>query len=435
MALGTSNRDGGKTSESGHLRALMKGFNAEVLTGLAVSQRGAGANMSVDVAIGDAIIPRSDGTYGHPSFNDAVYNQAITTADPSNPRRDIIVMYIDYGETPSTGVSNNTNGVVKITAVAGTPAGSPSDPNDAAIQSAVGASNPFVKLARVRVAAGATSITNSVIDDLRRMASGILQGGWIYDSLYTWVYASASSFTIAGVDVTAQFPVGTKIALYQGGTIKYFVVTSTSFSTNTTVNVDGGGTYTLTNVPIDKPAFSYTYAPVGFPRQVVTDYLGGYQEIGRNRLTGSASVLGVSGLAPKRFLRIIALGIATGGVLDTNFTFNNDTGSNYANRHSVNFGASVDNTSSSSFAIESGQTDSGQMGALIMDIMNVAGQEKAVYFWSNSQDAAGAANLTTLLWSIGKWTNTSVPISSVQWNESGAGSFAAGSELIVLGKD
>lgn len=265
MSLATSNRDGGKTSESGHLRAIMKGLKAQVLTGLNVSQRGAGANLSVDVAIGDAVIPRSDLTYGHPAWNDAVYNQVIAAADVSNPRRDIIVMYIDYGNAVSTAVSNNTNGVVKIKAVAGTPAGSPSDPNDAAIQASVGSGNPFIKLARVRVGAGVTTISNSVIDDLRLMAQGLLQGGWTYDDLYTWVYASASTFTIAGVDVRSQFPVGTKLALYQGGTVKYFTVVSSAFSTNTTITVDGQGTYTLANVPIDKPAFSYAMHPSGFP--------------------------------------------------------------------------------------------------------------------------------------------------------------------------
>jgi len=167
MSLGTSNRDGGKTSESGHLRALYAAFGSGVINGLAVSQRGAGANMSVDVAIGNSIIGRSDGTYGHPSFNDAVYNQVIAAADVSNPRRDIVVMYIDYGNAVSTAVSNSTNGVVKIKVVAGTPAGSPADPSDAAIQSSVGSGNPFIKLARVRVGAGVTTISNSVIDDLR----------------------------------------------------------------------------------------------------------------------------------------------------------------------------------------------------------------------------------------------------------------------------
>lgn len=270
MSLATSNRDGGRTSEAGHLRALLKGLKGQILTGLSVSQRGAGANMSVDVAIGDAMIPRSDGTYGHPSWNDAVYNQVIATADVSNPRRDIIVMYIDYATTPSTGVSNNTNGVVKIKSVAGTPAGSPADPSAAAIQSSVGSGNPYVILARVRVGAGASSITNSVIDDLRLMAQGLLAGGWTYDDLYTWVYASSTTFTIAGVDARSQFPLGTKLALYQSGAIKYFYVTATAFSTNTTVTVSGEGTYTLANVPIDKPAFSYALNPVDFPFAAVS---------------------------------------------------------------------------------------------------------------------------------------------------------------------
>lgn len=265
MSLGTANRDGGKTSESGHLRGLTKAFRGEVSNGLAVSQRGAGANMSVDIAIGDAIIPRSDGTYGHPAFNDAVLNQAIATADPSNPRRDIVVMYIDYTQTPSTGVSNNTNGVVKVKVVAGTPAGSPVDPTDTAIQSSVGAGNPFIKLARARVGAGVTSVGNSVIDDLRRMATAHIQGGWLYEYQYVWQYVSASSFKIAGVDARVAFPVGTKILLYQGSVVKYFVVTSTSFSTDTTVNVNGYGTYTLANDIIDHPAYSYMLIPQGWP--------------------------------------------------------------------------------------------------------------------------------------------------------------------------
>ena len=175
MSLGTSNRDGGKTSESGHLRALGKLIAGHILNGLKVSQRGAGANMSVDVAIGDAMIPRSDGTYSHPVFNDAVYNAVITTADGSNPRRDIVVMYVDYNQTPSTAVSNNTNGVVKVAVVAGTPAGSPVDPSNATIQSAVGVGNPWIPLARVRVGAGVASISNSVIDDLRVPAQSLLQ--------------------------------------------------------------------------------------------------------------------------------------------------------------------------------------------------------------------------------------------------------------------
>jgi hypothetical protein len=204
MSLGTSNRDGGKTSESGHLRALAKLVNGDVLEGLAVSQRGAGANMSVDVAVGDAFVRRSDGSYAHPVFNDAVYNQAIAAADGSNPRRDLIVLYVDYGQAPSTSVSNNTNGVVKIKVVNGTPAGSPVDPNGTAIQSSVGAGNPYTVLARVRVPAGQTSITNSLIDDLRSLITN-------KDNTVGTLALVANAVTLAKID-QSTFP---KVSVYR----------------------------------------------------------------------------------------------------------------------------------------------------------------------------------------------------------------------------
>lgn len=205
MSLGTSNRDGGKTSESGHLRALAKLVSGDIIEGLAVSQRGAGANMSVDVAIGDAFLRRSDGTYAHPVFNDAVYNQVISAADGSNPRRDLVVLYLDYGVTPSTLVSNNTNNVVKIKVVNGTPAGSPVDPNGAAIQASVGAGNPYTILARVRVPAGQTSISNSLIDDLRTLItskSATVNTAAIQDSGVTTAKVANSAVTKDKIDLT-----------------------------------------------------------------------------------------------------------------------------------------------------------------------------------------------------------------------------------------
>lgn len=271
MSLGTSNRDGGRTSESGHLRAMLKGFAGEVLQGLAVSQRGAGANMSVDVAIGDAIIPRSDATYGHPSFNDAVYNQAITTADVSNPRRDMIVMYIDYGQSPSTGVSNNTNGVVKIKVVTGTPAGSPADPSDAAIQSSVGASNPYIKLARVRVAAAASSITNSVIDDLRTMAQANENGGWnsLSQAWDSWAYSAWDSTNKLGtinVPDSSIFTLGQKVRYWQlTGGWKYGFVVRKPNGTSIQLYQGHVNGYTLNNERVYLPAYSRDKAPDGFP--------------------------------------------------------------------------------------------------------------------------------------------------------------------------
>lgn len=267
MSLGTMNRDGGKTSESGHLRPIYKGIPGEVLNGLAVSQRGAGANMSVDLAIGDCIIPRSDATYGHNAYNDAVLNVAVTAADGSNPRRDILVLYIDYGEAPDTGVSNNTNGVVKCIIVAGTAAGSPADPTDAAIQSAVTAGNPFIKLARIRVGTGVTSISNSVIDDLRTLSEAA-SGGWRPQSSAwdAWAYSAwdgTNKLATITVPDSSEINIKERVRYWQlTGGWKYGEVFRIVDSTH--IMVYQGANYTLNNERIYVPSVSNRRAPKGF---------------------------------------------------------------------------------------------------------------------------------------------------------------------------
>lgn len=255
MSLGTSNRDGGKTSESGHLRFLLKAYpNGGVLQGLNATQRGAGANMSVDLQIGDGIIPRADNTYGHPVFNDAVLNKSVTAADGSNPRRDILVMYIDYNQAPDSGVSNNTNGVVNSMIVAGTAAGSPSDPSDVAIQAAVGSGNPFIKIARIRVGTGVTSIGDSVIDDLRTMASpvmgynspaGFLLNGKIVTSVATNDLTVAVK-TISGNDPSDTDPVYVRI----GNTVRK-ITAALSLTKNDGTNWFGAGGSMFATLEID----------------------------------------------------------------------------------------------------------------------------------------------------------------------------------------
>ena len=58
------------------------------------------------------------------------------------------------------------------------------------------------------------------------------------DASVTYAYASATSFTIAGVNVTSVYHTGRRIKLTAPtpGTI-YGTIASSSFSTNTTVNV------------------------------------------------------------------------------------------------------------------------------------------------------------------------------------------------------
>jgi hypothetical protein len=118
--------------------------------------------MSVDIQVGTYLIEGTDRTY--PAWLDAVKNAPVDAADPSNPRKDIVVAYVDV----SVAAPGNTNssGALKFKAVAGTPAGSPTDPSNGTITSTIGTSL-WIKIARIDVAAGATSVVTANITDLR----------------------------------------------------------------------------------------------------------------------------------------------------------------------------------------------------------------------------------------------------------------------------
>lgn len=164
------NRDGGKTDEFGHLLALMRFMQGEVIEGLQVAANGT-PNMSVNIPYGVAAIPVGSGATGYRYFVglDATENVAIPTANGSNPRNDLIVLWVDKSVTPNQGVTNNNNNMLKISVVSGNPATTPADPNTAAIQAAIGAANPYIILARVVTGAGVTQINNGNITDLRSL--------------------------------------------------------------------------------------------------------------------------------------------------------------------------------------------------------------------------------------------------------------------------
>lgn len=118
---------------------------------LLVSERGAGANMSVDVAAGVVAIPGTSPATFDVTVAEflSVTNLTISAADPTNARDDFIA------------VKAHTDGTdPELVVIAGTPAaGDPTLPD-----------NHFI-LARVNVAALASSIVDANIDDLRTVTS------------------------------------------------------------------------------------------------------------------------------------------------------------------------------------------------------------------------------------------------------------------------
>ena len=113
-----------------------------------------GGTMTVSVASGWAAIlgtyQTNMGTYM--AYNDAAATATITTADPSNPRIDLVCI------TVSDAAYSGSLNQVAINVVAGTPAGSPTVPSTP---------TNSIALAQVAVAAGATSITSGNITDVR----------------------------------------------------------------------------------------------------------------------------------------------------------------------------------------------------------------------------------------------------------------------------
>jgi len=139
------------------LRKILKDiFTEGILTSgaLAVSQHSTPA-MSVDVALGRALIESDEGNYGtYLVENDALVTKTIAASDPSNPRIDRVIAQI----YDATDISGDTTNVWAIEVLTGTPAASPAAP---------ALPDNALDLALVAVAAGVTSIVNANITNQR----------------------------------------------------------------------------------------------------------------------------------------------------------------------------------------------------------------------------------------------------------------------------
>lgn len=123
-----------------------------------------GGGLNVDVATGRAYVKGVGNAY--PIRNTATETVSINANSSGNPRITSVVARVNLSATP--GANDEGDDVHDIIAVDGTPASSPQSPSDGAIQSAVGGSSPWIRLADVVVAHGATGISNTNITDTRQ---------------------------------------------------------------------------------------------------------------------------------------------------------------------------------------------------------------------------------------------------------------------------
>ncbi|HYH69137.1 MAG TPA: hypothetical protein VD866_30870 [Urbifossiella sp.] len=183
--------------------------------------------MSVDVATGRALyeitntnLTPSD-TYKIRHTNDAIKNVPIATADATHPRIDIIVMTTDVSQDPDASAAN----IASITVVAGTPAASPAVPSTPA--------NSLL-LSKVAVAAGATSIVNANITDMRAYA--MLASSVLADVLRQGLLGNTCA--LAGTD-TYTGAYTPAVTSYTDKRV-FFVVPANSNTGAVTVDLGGG---------------------------------------------------------------------------------------------------------------------------------------------------------------------------------------------------
>lgn len=333
----------------------------------------AGTGMNLNISTGAGII--SD-TIARRIGTDAVETATVPTASATYNRIDAVVAYIDTAVAPTTSVTDNTNDILKFVVVAGTAAASPVAPNDSAIQSAIGAGKPFMRLYNVTVPQNATNTSGMTLTDLRvvipapNIADGVVTTAKIVDSAITTAKLNNSSVTTPKV-------------------------------------ADGAITYAK------------------------TDGSMWYEELARVTLGSAANNLTLSSIPAKKYLKILITAIGNGADITVTAELNGDTGNNYATRVSSNGATDATGASSSALALMS--TASRYIFTEI-ECANDAAREKVMLVHSMNIGGGGAANVPDRQERAVKWANTSNQISSITIRTT-SNNYAAGTQIIVLGHD
>lgn len=155
-----------------------------------------------------------------------------------------------------------------------------------------------------------------------------------------------------------------------------------------------------------------------------------WEELGRTTLGSAGDTITISSISARKYLRILIAVQATGGTVNANLRFNNDSSTNYARRISNN--GAADGTAGSDNEIL--EFVAGQYPWFITcDVINISNQEKIAIMQVVGQNTAGAGNVPVRNEAVGKWANTSAQITRVDVVNTGTGDFAIGSEVVVLG--
>lgn len=161
--------DGADADDLRRLTATLSGDSEGIIEDgdFAVTPKSGTPDMSVDIAIGRALILGTEESYQGTYYveSDAVENVAVAASDPTNPRKDLVVAWVR--DSVYSGV--NDDWILDV--ITGTPAGSPTEP---------AVPDNALVLALIDIPASATAIDNvtgGIITDRRDIWPGAIGGG------------------------------------------------------------------------------------------------------------------------------------------------------------------------------------------------------------------------------------------------------------------
>ena len=184
---------------------------------------------------------------------------------------------------------------------------------------------------------------------------------------------------------------------------------------------------------------TYDVEEIGLMQSLASGSVGGWHEIGRTTLGSTGDTIDVAGLADKRYLMILGHTIPDGTAkIQHNYRVGNgtiDTSSIYANRYSQDGGTDIATGINQNASLLGSGIEQGAEMFGVGYISNLASKEKLIQYHINSQSSAGATAVPIRGEAVSKWTNTSNIMDIIQLINSEVGSYASGSELVVLGWD
>lgn len=160
-----------------------------------------------------------------------------------------------------------------------------------------------------------------------------------------------------------------------------------------------------------------------------------WEELASDQLGSAGDLLTSGTISAKKYLWVQYYFKATGGNAVDGITFNNSTGSDYAERRSFNGGADFTQINRTLFEPNGGAIISGNAAFVNLFIMNNSANEKLVIGHAVVQSTAGAANPPNRNVGVWKWDITGSQITEIDMDNAQPGSYDVGSFLKVWGSN